>query len=866
MVNLIKLILLAVVSVMLAGCNIESLSANASGDQTDNTNIGNDSGSDAKNAQLQRGQSFYEASCALCHGPTGTSGSGGSLIASLESGRARFKIEKDMPPAQTNLPACNAQCADDIATWLEDLHGLSNNTGDDNTDNGELTVQIESAADTYRRASILLGYGVPEASKLDNLTNASEATLKSELRSLMQGDNFRQFLKTGANDQLLVRSVNINDIRFRLRSYYKRFDEIESTTPNRSAWERDLINEIREEPLELINYVVQNDLPYTEILTADYTMMSDSLADLYRAQNIPADDQWARGKNQGQYQHTGRNRPSVDWDGANPISQPHVGILSSLAYLNQNPSTATNRNRARSRWTMYHFLGYDIEASAPRVNIDDASDGNNPTLNNPACTVCHTTMDPIAAAFQDYSDRGIFRKNRADNSLSDDYLRSDLFQNGQTWYADVLPAGFDGKSMPASEADPLRWLAEQITMDERFAEATIKFWWPAIFGNELYETPSLTELTEQQAFVNSISADFRASNYDFKKLLTELFVSDWFRATNISRLVTSEASPITYSGTRLLTPEEIGAKSRSLFNNTGEYLDKHYGAFGGIDSIDVTVRDRNINIVKMNVVKSNAYTESCSITYQDFMKPIGNRQLFNHIELEDVPGTILLQNTNNASANTVITQADFSLNSASHLIKFSRLRGDAQLTYLKLTGPNDRVIFDDHVNQLENSNTLTVASNTGRPSGYYRFNNASRFLTIEIPKSQIAAGDYRLEISHKATNTSTNSALRINMMQLESSALFTDASTNKARQQIQVLYERLLGEVHSTNSEEVTSALALFDNLRLNAQERGITATSGGAVQCPGESYVANFDPYFTFAAWKGLVLALSTDYSYITE
>ena len=86
---------------------------------------------------------------------------------------------------------------------------------------------------------------------------------------------------------------------------------------------------------------------------------------------------------------------------------PHAGILNTKVFLQRYPSTATNRNRARSRWTYYHFLGVDIEKSAPRTTDPVAlADTDNPTLNNPACTVCHTIMDPVAGAFQNYGDEG----------------------------------------------------------------------------------------------------------------------------------------------------------------------------------------------------------------------------------------------------------------------------------------------------------------------------------------------------------------------------------------------------------------------------------------------------------------------------
>ena len=39
------------------------------------------------------------------------------------------------------------------------------------------------------------------------------------------------------------------------------------------------------------------------------------------------------------------------------------------------------------------------------------ADTHNPTLHNRNCTVCHTVMDPVAGAFQNYSDEGHY-KNR----------------------------------------------------------------------------------------------------------------------------------------------------------------------------------------------------------------------------------------------------------------------------------------------------------------------------------------------------------------------------------------------------------------------------------------------------------------------
>ena len=92
------------------------------------------------------------------------------------------------------------------------------------------------------------------------------------------------------------------------------------------------------------------------------------------------------------------------------VNYPHAGVLNTPSFLFRYPTTATNRNRARARWTYYHFLDVDIESSASRTMDPVAlADTNNPTMHNPSCTVCHTIMDPVAGAFQDYGDDGFYR-------------------------------------------------------------------------------------------------------------------------------------------------------------------------------------------------------------------------------------------------------------------------------------------------------------------------------------------------------------------------------------------------------------------------------------------------------------------------
>ena len=70
----------------------------------------------------------------------------------------------------------------------------------------------------------------------------------------------------------------------------------------------------------------------------------------------------------------------------------------------------------------------------------------------------------------------------------------------------MFSPGFNGQETPNAETNrSLQWLAKQIVEDERFASGTVKFWWPAIFGEPIIERP----------------IDASANNYDQQLLIHE---------------------------------------------------------------------------------------------------------------------------------------------------------------------------------------------------------------------------------------------------------------------------------------------------------------------------------------------------------
>lgn len=100
----------------------------------------------------------------------------------------------------------------------------------------------------------------------------------------MQGENFHNFIKNAANDRLLLRgagngSVLINACPTCFPGYTSAYTELEKISKAGKSGPLQEFNirlrySLLESPLELIAYVVENDKPYSEILTADYEMMT----------------------------------------------------------------------------------------------------------------------------------------------------------------------------------------------------------------------------------------------------------------------------------------------------------------------------------------------------------------------------------------------------------------------------------------------------------------------------------------------------------------------------------------------------------------------------------------------------------------
>ena len=318
-------------------------------------------------------------------------------------------------------------------------------------------LELLSWTETLRKASLELTGQLPTAGQRQVTEALGQRGLEASLAEMMRHPAFS------------ARIMELYNDRFLTDKYLGRENAIElldeDLWPNLRWFERmgdenddvQLVtnDSLAREPLELIAHVVRAELPFTEILTADYTMANGySALSLIGLPDIPL----GLGEDPERFRNV--QIPGV----------PHAGILTSPMFLNRFPTSDTNRNRHRSRMAYWFFLDIDVNRFGSRPVDATADFGENPTLNNPDCTVCHTTVDPVAGLFMNWNERGEY-----DGS-------------GQWYDTDMLAPGFNGEEIStASRPAALQWFARRLAENPRFAQATVKTVFEGLTGQEVLD-------------------------------------------------------------------------------------------------------------------------------------------------------------------------------------------------------------------------------------------------------------------------------------------------------------------------------------------------------------------------------------------
>ncbi len=490
------------------------------------------------------------------------------------------------------------------------------------TVDGDAGLTLDSPVQTLRKAAVTLVGRLPTPDEEDAVRAGGESALGDAVWAWMDEPAFANVFMEKLNDVLLTdRYLRSNDAlgimdedRFPGRYWFE--------DANNEDTLRDRTNDaVAREPLEIAAHIMREDRPWTEILTADYTMVNGYSAMAYGVDGAEPPDV----RDPAAFEFVEATLP--DWS--------HAGLLTTPAFLNRYPTTETNRNRHRA-WAFYKtFLATDILTFGKRPIDPTISDVHNPTLNDPQCTVCHATMDPVAGAFQSWDDQGR------------------LAPREEGWYPEMAPPGFEGEATPpASGSGQLTWLAEQSVADPRFAIATVRMMLGVFTGldvlseSDVGDDPDKAQaLALQDLWVADVATELVDRQWDVKVAIQRVVTSRYFRA---SAATGATPGQLLQAGTaHLLTPEELDRKItattgipwRASSGSTNLLLDRYALLYGGIDSLGITERLRDPNGVMANIARRMSNEVACGSVARDFLLDPTQRRLFPLVEMSYVPET-----------------------------------------------------------------------------------------------------------------------------------------------------------------------------------------------------------------------------------
>lgn len=606
---------------------------------------------------------FMSRACAGCHTLDGSA---------VERG-ARFILQRENSPAflDYNLAAVRTIALEDVAGLpkiLAKAQGLANHgggvvlspSGSEFLTLAELVrtlrsgqevscppqdhgvfdgLQLLSNRDTLRKAALGVAGTVPSSAMLD--LAVTDEGLDRQLDELLRQEGFYDWLKDSWNDVLLVRrglttgSPGLDDFDpadFPRVATYKA-----SPTSDDAA----LVQQaIVEQPLELIEYITREDRPFSEILTAQYTVVNPWLADLLGVGGLPTPSK----ENKGYWQVV---RAINARQGSTPIAMPLSGVLTTPAFLGRYPTTPSNRSRGRARQVMKIFLGTDVLTLATRpIDATQLTTVINATRNSATCAVCHQFMEPVSGFFMGFGE--------ADG-------KNYSYDPNRAWHGDMFPAGFNGQLMPATDYQrAVNWGGTALANDRRFALAVTQHMYRALTQAPLLPYPmdsadprfeqKLRAWTAQDEYLQGLATRFAERGYSLKWLLKQLIKGPYYRG--IGHESTEPEVLAVFGAGKLLTPEQL---SRKIFATTGvrfgrgyittklgikpheTLIDDHYLAAGGIDSAVVVTRPTSFSTIGGALLDRMAAQVACVAVPYDFSKSDTERALFPGIDLAQVP-------------------------------------------------------------------------------------------------------------------------------------------------------------------------------------------------------------------------------------
>jgi hypothetical protein len=504
-----------------------------------------------------------------------------------------------------------------------------------------------------RRLTLSLAGRLPSASEMAQVEKSGLSAIGPVLEGVMKEDAFYERLAEAFNDIFLVRGYGDGaesalpyDNFEKTRLWTGKFDLSHCGDEKAQQQARYKLGDyyreaLLREPLELVKHIVREDHPFTEIVTADYMMVSPYTARGYGIfEEIK--DRFVNPEDAFEYipvrLHALKSRDKQRDQKSETGFYPHAGMLGMFQYLRRYPTTETNRNRLRSRMYYQHFLGVDVLELAARVTDAAAVQAKFevPTTQAAECVVCHRTLDPVAGMFQDfYSFEGVYGPRK------------------EGWYKDIFPPGFEGEDLPPEHKwRALQWLGERTIRDPRFARTMVEHVYYVLTGRRALLPPKGIDdplfAAKQRAYeaqrreVDRIAQEFVKAKFNLKEAFKLWAASPFYRADAVATSLADPARRAELADVgvaRMLSPEQLERKVAAIFAKPwGRLKDSQFALlYGGIDSQEVTERAADPSGAMGAIQRIMANEVACKNVSADFALPPSSRRLFPNIEPPVVP-------------------------------------------------------------------------------------------------------------------------------------------------------------------------------------------------------------------------------------
>jgi len=408
------------------------------------------------------------------------------------------------------------------------------------------------------------------------------------------------------------------------------------------------------EPLKLVEHIVANDRPYTEIVTADYMFANDVVAKIYGLPyDFDSEEEW-----------------QMSWwtDG-----RPAAGLLSSGKLFRRFTSNGNNFQRARANMVASKFLCSDFNNRdvlvLGGVDVSDEFAVAEAVMNVPECVSCHQALDPLAGYFWGYMDilnSAAISVSHIENCKPFDYSKGAVPEHGHNQTPEFMCypvrqynafnendwAKWDLRepNYYGTPASGLAELGELIAADPRFHSCTARHF----FGFFDQVDPEKVPID----IVADLQSEFVASGFSAKELARQAVKRPEFGAFATSAEQPDSGPVVSVKAVRskeygtaiedLTGYRWVGvgdanncatADARSTqcwgpvdLNNSDVFGFRSMA--GGIDSFLVTTPTRSVTAVKLIASQMYAADASAFVVADDLARPAVERRLLHLVEAD----------------------------------------------------------------------------------------------------------------------------------------------------------------------------------------------------------------------------------------